>query len=405
MGVNQSHQGVRTAQAIIALALITGNIGRPGTGANSITGQCNAMGSRLFSNTTSLLGGRDFTKPEDREHVAGLLGIDVKRIPEKRSLAYDQIINGVLSGKIKGLWIVATNTAHSWINQADLHDTLKRLDFLVVQDMYSTTETAQRADLVLPAAGWGEKEGTFINSERRIGVIKRVSRAPGQALADFYIFKALAEAWGVGDMFEEWSSPEAVFQIIKRLSRGLPCDISGIEGYEQVDALGGIQWPLPEGESVSANSERRLFSDGKFFTASGRAKFLTSELVPMPETTNANFPLLLLTGRGSSAQWHTETRTAKSAVLKKLHAGVPYVEVSPVDAKALNLGPADWVRVSSPRGEVVVKAFVTHVVQPGQVFMPMHHAETNRLTFAAFDPYSRQPAYKGCAVRIDRLET
>jgi anaerobic selenocysteine-containing dehydrogenase len=404
MGVNQSHQGVRTAQAIIALALITGNMGRPGTGANSITGQCNAMGSRLFSNTTSLLGGRDFMKAEDRAHVAEVLGIDVARIPQKRSLAYDQIIDGVLSGKIKGLWVIATNTAHSWINQADLHDTLKRLDFLVVQDMYSTTETAVRADLVLPAAGWGEKEGTFINSERRIGVIKRVSRAPGQALADFYIFKALAEAWGAGDMFEEWSSPEAVFQIIKRLSRGLPCDITGIEGYEQVDALGGIQWPLPEGHSVDKGSERRLFSDGRYFTPSGKAKFLTSEITPLPEKPNANFPLLLLTGRGSSAQWHTETRTKKSAVLKKLHAAVPYVEVSPVDAKALNLGPTDWVKVSSQRGEVVVKAFITHVVQPGQVFMPMHHPETNRLTFAAFDPYSRQPAYKGCAVRIERVE-
>lgn len=405
MGVNQSHQGVRTAQALIALALITGNMGRPGTGANSITGQCNAMGSRLFSNTTGLLGGRDFIKPEDRAEVAQLLGIDVAKIPQKRSLAYDQIIEGVLSGKIKGLWVIATNTAHSWINQADLHDTLKRLDFLVVQDMYTTTETAERADLVLPAAGWGEKEGTFINSERRIGVIKRVSRAPGQALADFYIFKALAEAWGVAEMFEAWSSPEAVFQILKRLSKGLPCDFTGIEGYQQIDELGGIQWPLPEGTTVDKGSERRLFEDGKYFTPNQRARLLFTDPTPMAELPNAKYPLLLLTGRGSSAQWHTETRTKKSEVLKKLHAGVPYVEVSPVDAKALNLGPAEWVRVRSARGEAVVKAFVTHVVQPGQVFMSMHHAETNRLTFASFDPYSRQPAYKGCAVRIERIES
>jgi anaerobic selenocysteine-containing dehydrogenase len=175
MGVNQSHEGVNVAQALIALALMTGNIGRPGTGANSITGQCNAMGSRLFSNTTNLLGGHDFAREDHRRKVAGVLGIDPARIPSQGSLAYDQILEGVLAGKIHGLWIVATNSAHSWINQADAHDILDRLDFLVVQDMYPTTETAQRAHLILPAAGWGEKEGTFINSERRVGLIKRVS--------------------------------------------------------------------------------------------------------------------------------------------------------------------------------------------------------------------------------------
>ncbi len=404
MGVNQSHEGVRAAQAIINIALLTGNIGRPGTGANSITGQCNAMGSRLFSNTTNLLGGRDFKNAEHRAAVANVLGIDVASIPSKGSLAYDQIIEGVLSGKIKGLWVIATNTAHSWINQADLHDTLKRLDFLVVQDMYSTTETAVRADLVLPAAGWGEKDGTFINSERRIGLIKKVAKAPGQALADFYVFKAIAEAWGCGSMFERFSSPAATFEILKALSAGQPCDFSGIESYEQLDTLRGVQWPLPKGEVPRASDERRLFADGKFFHDDAKARFIFSDPTAMPEPTSARFPLLLLTGRGSSAQWHTETRTKKSDVLRKLHPSTPYVEVSPVDAKALGLGPSEWVRVHSARGAIEVKAFITHVVQPGQVFIPMHHAFTNRLTFAAFDPYSRQPSYKACAVRIERIE-
>ncbi|HUS61583.1 MAG TPA: molybdopterin-dependent oxidoreductase, partial [Acidimicrobiales bacterium] len=171
MGVNQSHEGTRTAQAIIALALLTGNIGRPGTGANSITGQCNAMGSRLFANTTNLLGGHDFAKSEHRAKVAGVLGIDESLIPDRASDAYDQILEGVVAGRVKGLWIIATNTAHSWINKGHLPELVERLDFLVVQDMYTTTETAQRADLVLPAAGWGEKEGTFINSERRVGLV------------------------------------------------------------------------------------------------------------------------------------------------------------------------------------------------------------------------------------------
>jgi assimilatory nitrate reductase catalytic subunit len=404
MGVNQSHEGVRAAQAIINIALMTGNIGRPGTGANSITGQCNAMGSRLFSNTTNLLGGRDFKNPEHRAAVANTLGIDVARIPDKGSLAYDQIIEGILSGKIKGLWVIATNPAHSWINQVDLHDTLERLDFLVVQDMYTTTETAVRADLVLPAAGWGEKDGTFINSERRIGRIRKVARAPGQALADFYIFKAIAEAWGCADLLTRFSSPAASFELLKELSRGQPCDFTGIEGYDQLDALGGVQWPLPAGEVARASDERRLFADGKFFHADGRARFVFAEPTPLPEPTSERFPLTLLTGRGSSAQWHTQTRTKKSAVLRKLHPSVPYVEVSPVDAKALGLGPSDWVRVRSARAAVDVKAFITHVVQPGQVFMPMHHEQVNRLTFAAFDPYSRQPSYKACAVRLERID-
>jgi predicted molibdopterin-dependent oxidoreductase YjgC len=146
--------------------------------------------------------------------------VDPARIPPTNSLAYDQIVEGIYKRKIRGLWVVATNSAHSWINQADLCDILATLDFLVVQDMYATTETAERAHLVLPAAGWGEKEGTFINSERRIGVIKRVSRAPGEALADFYIFKLIAEAWGCGEMFRRWSTPEDVFRMLAEVTRG-----------------------------------------------------------------------------------------------------------------------------------------------------------------------------------------
>jgi anaerobic selenocysteine-containing dehydrogenase len=185
MGVNQSHESTRTAQAIIALALMTGNIGRPGTGANSITGQCNAMGSRLFANVTSLLGAHDVTNEEHRAKIAKILGIPDERIPTQPSLAYDEIVQGIEDGKIRGLWVIATNSSHSWIQQSKFNALLKKLDFLVVQDMYTTTETAQRADLVLPAAGWGEKEGTLINSERRIGLVKKVRRARPSRISTF----------------------------------------------------------------------------------------------------------------------------------------------------------------------------------------------------------------------------
>ena len=401
MGVNQSHQGVRTAQAIINLALITGNIGRPGTGANSVTGQCNAMGSRIFSNTTNLLGGRDFKSDDDRRDIANLLGIPEERIPREDSLAYDRIIQKILDGKIRGLWVIATDPAHSWINQEDLLDVLGRLDFLVVQDMYTTTETAKRADLLLPAAGWGEKEGTFINSERRIGVVKKVARAPGQALADFHIFRLIAEAWGCADLFRDWQTPEAVFQILKRLSKGRPCDFSGVADYEMLDRARGIQWPFPEGEPTPAGpEERRLFADGQFFTPDAKARLLFDEPRPLPEPTTAAFPLTLLTGRGSSSQWHTNSRTGKSAVLRRLGARQDYVEVNPDDARARDIATNDPVHVVSARAQITVKAFVTRAVRPGELFIPMHGPKINKLTFAAFDPHSRQPAYKACAVNL-----
>jgi assimilatory nitrate reductase catalytic subunit len=185
MGVTQGHESTRTTQAIINLALLTGNIGRPGTGANSITGQCNAMGSRLFGNTTSLFAGRNFECAEDRGDVARILGSPVAKIPSDNSLAYDKIIDGIESCEIRALWVIATNPEHSWINQGRLRELRDKLEFLVVQDMYDSTETAQLADLILPAAGWGEKDGTFINSERRFGTTRKVARAPGRALSDF----------------------------------------------------------------------------------------------------------------------------------------------------------------------------------------------------------------------------
>ncbi len=421
MGVNQSYQGVRTAQAIINLALMTGNIGRPGTGANSITGQCNAMGSRLFSNTTNLLGGHEFADRDHRRKVADVLGIDSGLIPDRESWAYDQIVEGILSEKIKGLWVIGTNPAHSWINQHMLRDVLSRLEYLVVQDMYHTTETAQLADLVLPAAAWGEKEGTLINSERRIGLIKKVAKAPGQALADFSIFKAVAEYWGCGRMFERWSSPEAAFQILKEISRGQPCDVTGIRDYRMLDEQGGIQWPFSEcgmrnvecgiGDGVAANSalrtlhsafsrHRRLFEDGGFYHADGRARFLFDAPAALPEPPNDKYPLMLLTGRGTAAQWHTQTRTSKSAVLRKLYPPEAYVEINPADARKANVKPNERVTVQSQRGSIDAKAFVTHAVQPGQVFIPMHYEMVNQLTLAHFDPHSRQPSYKDCAVRI-----
>ena len=425
MGVNQGHESTRTAQAIINLALMTGHIGRPGTGANSITGQCNAMGSRLFGNMTNLLGGHDFANPEHRCKVAAGLGIEEALVPTRPCWAYDQILRAIDQEKIKGLWIIATNTAHSWINQAEARRLLAKLDFLVVQDMYADTDTAQQAHLVLPAAGWGEKTGTFINSERRFGLVKKVARAPGQALSDFNIFKLIAHYWGCGEMFRDWTSSERVFQLLKLVSRGQPCDITGIRDYAHIDVAGGIQWPWPrenvealERSSVEAAGdpstlqrfntstesrpvrERRLFQDGLFYHPDGRARFLFEAPRPLPEPTDHEYPFLLLTGRGTSAQWHTQTRTGRSDVLRKLYPPEAYVEMNPADARRLKIADRQKVLITSRRGKVAAIAVVTPTIQSGQLFMAMHYVETNQLTLWAVDPYSRQPAYKASAVKV-----
>lgn len=401
MGVNQSHEGTRTAQAIINLALMTGNMGRPGTGANSITGQCNAMGSRLFSNTTNLLGGRDFKNIEHRQIVAQRLGIEIERIPDRNSWAYDQIIEGIDQGKIKGLWVIATNTAHSWIDQNRLNKIFEKLEFLVVQDMYHSTETACRADLVLPAAGWGEKEGTFINSERRIGLAKKVSLAPEQALSDFSIFKLVAKYWGADQLFSAWDSPESVFQIVKKLSIGQPCDISGIIDYQMLDDSGGIQWPFPA-NARKGMTQRRLFEDGRYYHPDGRARFIYEPPRKPGEVPSDEYPFVLLTGRGTSSQWHTESRTRKSDILNKLCPEGIYIELNPTDATRLGIEPGQKIRVSSRRGELVGVVQITTTVAIGQIFIPMHSAATNQLTYSEVDPYSRQPSYKNSAVRVEK---
>ncbi len=403
MGVNQSYEGVRTAQAIINLCLMTGNIGKPGTGANSITGQCNAMGSRLFSNTTNLLGGHDFGNPDHRAKVAGLLGIREDRIQEAPGYAYDQIIEAIDKGEIKGLWIIATNPNHSWIDQKNFARIREKLDFLVVQDIYVTTETSQMADLYLPAAGWGEKDGILINSERRLGIIRQVKKAPGQALTDYRIIQALADRWGGCEFIKKWPTPAEALTTIKALSKGQPCDISGIRDHNHLEQVGGIQWPAPETESPSLlehPTERRLFEDGKFYTANQKAKFVFDHPSPLAEPTCEDYPLILLTGRGTSSQWHTQTRTGKSKILRKLYPQECYLEINPEDAAQLKIEDRQQVTISSRRGEIKAQAYYAPTVQKGQVFLPMHYKEINRLTHASFDPHSRQPNYKYCAVNV-----
>ena len=259
------------------------------------------------------------------------------------------------------------------------------------------------ADLVLPAAGWGEKDGTFINSERRINAIRKVKRAPGQALSDLAIFRLIAEAAGCGAMFREWTTAEAIFEILQRLSAGRPCDITGIEGYAMLDRCGGVQWPCPAGMQEPVQ-ERRLFNDGAFFTPDRRARFLFDSVRPLPEPPDAEFPFILMTGRGTVAQWHTETRTRQSAVLRKLSVTGLALEMHPDDAAECGVTPHSRVVVASRRGTVTATAFLTETVGRGRVFLPMHDPRVNQVTHAVFDPHSRQPSYKDCAVSVTPVD-
>ncbi|HKF02997.1 MAG TPA: molybdopterin-dependent oxidoreductase [Candidatus Sulfotelmatobacter sp.] len=399
MGVNHSTQGAETVNAINNLALITGNIGRAGASPFSITGQCNAMGTREAGFTSSLPGYRKFEDAKDREELAELWSLSKDRIPKSRGLAYPDIIEAAVSKKIRALWIIATNPIVSYPNLDVLTQALETLDFLVVQDGFHPTPTSELAHLVLPAAIWGEKEGTYTNSERRVSKVNRAVDPPGEAKPDFEIFLMLAEKLGCRDeLFSGWTQPEHAFNEWKRVSKGRLCDYSGLT-YELIEKHNGIQWPFPEG--ASAVSTTRLYSDGHFQTEDGKARLFCINWTPFPEQPNKEFPFVLNTGR-TVEHWHTRTKTGQVPILERMSPNA-WLEMNTRDANNLRLKPHDRVDVISRRGRVRnVELRVTEIVAPGQVFMPFHFAETNanQITQSAFDPISREPNYKQCAVSV-----
>ena len=403
MGVNHSTKGTETVSAINNLALLTGNIGRIGASPFSITGQCNAMGTREAGFTSSIPGYRKFESEDDRNEIARLWNISVERIPSQRGFAYPDIIEGAVAGRIRALWILGTNPLVSFPNIDVLKHALAKLDFLVVQDGFHPTPTTELADLVLPAAIWGEKEGTYTNSERRISKVNAAVRPPGEARADFDIFLSIAERLGCrAELFPKWHSPQDAFQEWRRVSAGRLCDYSGTT-YALLEESGGIQWPYPQGTTSIASASRRLYSEGIFPTDDGRARLLPTRWEPFPEQPNSEFPLILNTGR-TVEHWHTRTKTGAISILQRMSPRA-WLEMNPQDASRLNLQAHDRVDVISARGRVnKVELRITEIVAPGQVFLPFHFAETNanQITQSAFDPISREPNYKQCAVRVEK---
>ncbi len=403
MGVNQSFMGTDTVSAIINLHLLTGQIGKEGAGPFSITGQCNAMGTRETGFTSSLPGYRNFGDEKALKEYASLVNVPEEMVPTSRGYKYAEIIDAIDRGEIKALWIVATNPLVSFVNQDKLKKTLSKLDLLVVQDAFMS-DTAEIADVIFSAATWGEKEGVYTNSERRCNRANKAVEPLGESKSDFDIIVEFSKQFdGVNEMlFPDWKKPIDAFDEWKKVSKGQLCDYSGIT-YELLEKEGGIQWPCNEERPLGT---KRLYTpDIKFRTKDEKANLISADWFPMAEAVCKEFPLILNTGR-TVEQWHTRTKTRSIDILNDL-APEAWVDINPKDAQELKVKSGDRLSLSSPRGrveDVVVR--VTQSVAPSTVFVPFHFNTqlVNALTQDSFCPKSGEPNFKQTAIQLHSKE-
>ena len=402
MGANQSAQGTAKGLSILNVHLVTGRIGKPGACPFSITGQPNAMGGRETGGMANTLAGHMDFAPADRDRVARFWGApDTARAPGLKAV---DMFEAVHSGKIKAIWVMATNPAVSLPDASRVREALERCPFVVVSDCVDTDTTAF-ADVKLPALAWGEKDGTVTNSERRISRQRALFPAPGQARADWRIIADVAQAMGF-DGFG-WSSQASVFREWARLTAYENQDrLLNLVGLSTItpEAYAGllpVQWPVAaDGQGTS-----RLFVDGRFQTPDGRARLVPTRPRGPADAVDAAYPLSLNTGRIRD-QWHTMTRTGLAPDLCR-HAPEPFVEVHPADAEAAGLTEGALARVITVRGEAVALAKITDRQRPGGVFMPMHWTDafapsgrSNHLIAPNLDPTSGQPEFKHTPARI-----
>ncbi|GEO02466.1 hypothetical protein AAE02nite_01300 [Adhaeribacter aerolatus] len=404
MGLNQSVIGVDKNLALLNLSLITGQIGKPGAGPFSLTGQPNAMGGREVGGMANLLSAhRDLANPVHRQEVADYWG--VPSVPAQPGLTATQLFEGLRDDKVKAVWIICTNPLVSMPDAGMIEEALKKARFVVVQDISGRSDTLQYADLVLPAAGWLEKEGTMTNSERRISYLNAVLPPPGEALPDVEILCRFAQKMqfpgfdynSVGEIYEEHAG----------LTKGTNIDVSGLN-YADLIEKQTIQWPVP----VSGNAGTpRLFQDKKFYTPNQRAQIHTpASVVNQSEPLTGEFPLVLTTGRIRD-QWHTMTKTGKVNKLNQ-HLSKPFIEINPIDAALRGINDGDTIEINSARGKVCVNAVLTTDIKTGVVFLPMHWGKilnrdfgrTNNLTNNLVDPKSKEPDFKYSAVQVQKYE-
>ena len=415
-GLNQSSSGTAKNAALINLHLATGQIGKPGAGPFSLTGQPNAMGGREVGGLANLLSAhRDMANPEHRAQVARLWGVDdVPATPGKSAV---EMFEALRAGEIKVIWIACTNPAQSLPEQRMVREALRHAELVIVQEAYRNTSTVDYADVLLPATTWGEKEGTVTNSERRITRFKPVLPKPGQTRHDWETVVAFAQRLErklgrQGSIFR-YAGVEDIWNEHRESTRGRDLDITGLS-YRLLEEQGPQQWPFPEG----ANSGRkRLYEDGVFPTPSKRAKFVLTPYQPVAEQVDARYPFRLTTGRLRD-QWHGMSRTGTVAQLFA-HAAEPAVVMAPIDMERRLLRDGDLVHVTSRRGTQILPVSGSEDMRSGQAFIGMHWGEeyvsgrgrdrdgtygVNALTSPVFCPSSRQPELKHAAVKILKAE-
>ncbi|RWN92116.1 MAG: nitrate reductase [Mesorhizobium sp.] len=472
-GVNQSSSGTDKVNAIINCHLATGRIGKPGAGPFSVTGQPNAMGGREVGGMANMLAAHmEIENPDHRDRVQRFW--NAPTVAGKPGLKAVEMFQALADGRIKALWIMATNPVDSMPDADAVEAAIKACPFVVVSDVLARTDTVRHAHVRLPAAAWGEKDGTVTNSERRVSRQRAFLELPGEVLPDWRIVAEVGKRMGFGEAFS-YATPAEVFAEHAALSGfendgARDFDIGHYAGVdeEDYDALEPFQWPAPsqgaplwpaghlplkggdrlslqpspihnvakrgqsaklpisplEGEMAgrpeggaqaggwpegvgTTGLQVRFFADGNFYTPDRKARFVA--IRPTTEVrTSPDYPLILNTGRIRD-HWHTMTRTGKSPRLSQ-HIAEPFVEIHPVDAQRFGIGDADIVRVSSPRGDVLVRALVTIHQRQGSLFAPMHWTDQfsakgrlDTLTAPLTDPISGQPALKHVAARIEKF--
>lgn len=403
-GVNQWSFGTDKVNAIINCHLATGRIGRPGMGPFSITGQPNAMGGREVGGLANQLAAHMHFAPDDIKRVGRFWG--TQRMAGRPGLKAVDMVRAVEDRRIRAIWIMATNPVVSMPDADRVREALQGCDFVVCSDMFADTDTARCAKVLLPAAGWGEKEGTVTNSERRISRQRGFMTPPGEARPDWWIVTEVARRMGYGDAFPYASAAE-VFR-----------EHAALSGYENtgerdfdIGAMAGVsdsayadlepfQWPLP-----ASGETGRLFADGRFYTPNGKARFVAIDARTPANPPDDDYPIVLNTGRIRD-QWHTMTRTGRTARLTA-HIGEPFVQIHPVDAAAQRLADGEVAEISSRWGQMLARVKVDADQRPGTVFVPMHWSESvarssrvDALVNPALDPVSGQPEFKHTPVRI-----
>jgi assimilatory nitrate reductase catalytic subunit len=413
-GLNQSTSGTDKNAALINLHLATQQIGKPGAGPFSLTGQPNAMGGRETGGLANLLPGhRDVVNAEHRAEVEKLWGVPAGRIAPTPGKTAVEMFDSVKRGEIKLLWIACTNPAQSMPNLASVSEAFANAECVIVQEAYATTETAKLADVLLPASTWGEKHGTVTNSERRITKVKGVLSCPGEAKHDWAIVVEFARRLEVrltsnapGKSLFSYDSPESIFNEHRETTRMRDLDITGLS-YAMLDTHGPQQWPLREGED---QGKARLYEDGIFPTATGKAKFKVTPYKAVVDAVDARYPLALTTGRLRD-QWHGMSRTGRVPQLFG-HEPEPMLTMNTNDALRRGFVAGEVVKVASRRGGLLIRLAMSDDVRSGQCYVPMHWGRAslasagsygvNALTNGAFDPISKQPELKHTAVRVER---